>query len=130
MSRSKIDVNPCPRLLSIFLMILILFTVAHSQAKRPMTPEDIVGLKRAADAEVSPDGHRVAFVVESWDRENDRFNSDLWLAFDTREPSVRMTWHPKRDYHPRWAPDGRQIAFLSERTGDASAADRSSSSAP
>src|SRR5262245_45412698 len=118
--------TPSSRLLSVSLMMLVSFTAAFSQVKHPMKAEDVVGLKRATDAEISPDGHRVAFVVDSWDRESDRFNSDLWVAYDTREPSVQMTWHPKRDYYPRWAPDGRQLAFLSERAGDA--ADHSSSS--
>jgi dipeptidyl aminopeptidase/acylaminoacyl peptidase len=84
-----------------------------------MTIEDVIALNRAGDARISPDGRRVAFVVASWDRVNDRFNSDIWLAYDTREPSIKLTSHPKRDDHPRWSPDARRIAFLSERAGDA-----------
>ncbi|MCI0336943.1 MAG: S9 family peptidase [Acidobacteria bacterium] len=83
-----------------------------------MTVEDVVGLNRASDAQISPDGRRVSFVVTSWDRESDRFNSDIWLAYDTREPAIRLTSHPGRDDHPRWSTDGRRIAFLSERAND------------
>ncbi len=110
-------------LLLITLLTISIGTVAFSQSKRPMTFEDIVGLNRASDAQISPDGRRVAFVVTAWDRENDRFNSDLWLAYDTREPALRLTANPKRDDHPRWSPDLRRLAFLSERgtaAGDAS----------
>ncbi|MCP2521160.1 S9 family peptidase, partial [SCandidatus Aminicenantes bacterium Aminicenantia_JdfR_composite] len=28
-----------------------------------------------------------------------------------------MTNSPKRDYYPRWSPDGSKIAFLSDRDG-------------
>ncbi len=103
------------------LIMTIWFVGAFSQTKRPMTFEDVVALKRASDAQISPDGRRVAFVASSWDRENDRFNSDVWLAYDTREAAVRLTSHPKQDHHPRWSPDARRIAFLSERAGDAAA---------
>ena len=101
--------------LSALPIILIFFTMAYSQVKRPMMFEDLVGLKRATDPQISPDGRRVAFVVESWNREHDQFNSDIWVAYDTRESPVPLTSHLKRDDHPRWAPDGNRLAFLSER---------------
>jgi dipeptidyl aminopeptidase/acylaminoacyl peptidase len=83
-----------------------------------MAFEDVVGLKRASDVQISPDGRRVAFVQTLWDRENDRFNSDIWLAFDSREQTIPLTSHPKRDDQPRWSPDGHSLAFLSERAND------------
>jgi dipeptidyl aminopeptidase/acylaminoacyl peptidase len=92
-----------------------------------MTFEDVIALNRAGDARISPEGRRVAFVLTSWDRQNDRFNSDIWLAYDTREPAIKLTSHPKRDDHPRWAPDARRIAFLSERTAEATPSSPSSS---
>lgn len=80
--------------------------------------EDLVGLKRASDAQISPDGRRVAFVLTSWDRENDRFNPDIWLTDDARQPPIQLTAHARRDDQPRWSSDGRRIAFLSERAND------------
>lgn len=80
--------------------------------------EDIVGLKRASDAQISPDGRRIAFVLTSWDRENDRFNPDIWLAHDSRQAQIQLTAHAGRDDHPRWSSDGHRIAFLSERAND------------
>jgi dipeptidyl aminopeptidase/acylaminoacyl peptidase len=111
---------------TVYLIISLCFVAAFPQSKRPMTFEDVVALNRASDARISPDGRRVAFVVASWDRLNDRFNSDIWLAYDTREPAIKLTSHPKRDDHPRWSPDARRIAFLSERAGDATSSSNSS----
>jgi dipeptidyl aminopeptidase/acylaminoacyl peptidase len=85
-----------------------------------MTPEDVVSLNRASDAQMSPDARRVAFVVNSWDRENDRFNSDVWMVDELRQ-AIRLTSHPRRDDTPRWSPDARRLAFLSERGADAEA---------
>src|SRR5262249_4724484 len=106
--------------LSIVLVLLFTAAAVPAQAKRAMAPEDVVSLNRASDAEMSPDARRVAFVVSSWDRENDRFNSDIWLVDEVRQ-AIRLTSHPKRDDSPRWSPDARRIAFLSERGPDADA---------
>ena len=90
-----------------------------AQTKRPMMPEDIVSVNRASDVQLASDARRIVFVLTGWDREKDRFNADLWMTSDARE-TVRLTTHEKRDDHPRWSPDGRRIAFLSER-GDVDA---------
>src|SRR5215475_9748681 len=108
------------RILFVFFVQFFFVVAAYAQAKRPMTPEDVVSLNRASDAQMSPDARRVAFVASSWDRENDRFNSDIWLVDEVRQ-AVRLTSHPKRDDSPRWSPDARRIAFLSERGADADA---------
>src|SRR5262249_47488259 len=108
------------RILPVVLVLLFLGAAAPAQTKRPMTPEDVVSLNRASDAQLSPDARRVAFVASSWDRENDRFNSDVWLVDEMRQV-VRLTSSPKRDDSPRWSPDARRIAFLSERGSDADA---------
>jgi dipeptidyl aminopeptidase/acylaminoacyl peptidase len=103
------------RRLQIFILVLSACSVpALSQTKRGMMPEDVVALHRASDAQISPDSRRVAFVVTVWDREADRFNSDLWLVDENRQV-VRLTSHPKRDDHPRWSPNAQRIAFLSDR---------------
>lgn len=104
--------------LLVVLALFLLGSGASAQSKRAMTPEDVVALNRASDAQISPDARRAAFVVNSWDRENDRFNSDVWLVDEMRQV-VRLTSHPKRDDSPRWSPDARRLAFLSERGSDA-----------
>jgi dipeptidyl aminopeptidase/acylaminoacyl peptidase len=108
------------KILSIIFVSLLVIAAASAQTKRPMTPEDVLSLNRASDAQMSPDARRVAFVVNSWDRENDRFNSDIWLVDELRQ-SVRLTSHPRRDDTPRWSPDARRLAFLSDRGADTDA---------
>ncbi len=99
------------------------------QTKRTLSFDDVIGLNRASDVQIAPDSRRVSFVITSWDRENDSFNSDIWVAYDSREQAVRLTTHPKRDYHPRWSPDARRLAFLSDRSieKDSTSASRAAS---
>jgi dipeptidyl aminopeptidase/acylaminoacyl peptidase len=114
------SMNNMRKILLVFIVTILLVVAAFAQKKRPMTPEDVLSLNRASDAQMSPDARRVAFVVSAWDREADRFNSDIWLVDELRQ-AVRLTSHPKRDDTPRWSSDGRRLAFLSDRGADAEA---------
>jgi Tol biopolymer transport system component len=43
--------------------------------------------------------------------------TDVWLIHSARGISERLTLHPKNDWFPVWAPDGRRIVFASDREG-------------
>ncbi len=43
---------------------------------------------------------------------------DLWTANDDGSHPRRLTVHPARDIHPRFSPDGKWIAFSSDRFGN------------
>lgn len=83
--------------------------------KRKLQAEDLLALKLAGDAQISPDGLRVVYVLQEIDKEKNEYKSAIWLAREGNSP-VQFTAGPK-DSSPRWSPDGRQLAFLSNRSG-------------
>ena len=105
--------------LLLFGVLLSLAATVAAQSKRAMAFEDILSLRVASDARLSPDGRYVAFVVTQADMKTNFRNSDVWLvSTEAGEPRV-LTRSLKRDDQPRWSPDSRRLAFISDRDGKA-----------
>lgn len=86
------------------------------KTQRPLTPEDVVSFRNVDDAQISPDGNRVAFVVgDSFKSDSKWPKSAIWVVDTAGGEPRRLTTGPRTDALPRWSPDGTQLAFLSDR---------------
>jgi dipeptidyl aminopeptidase/acylaminoacyl peptidase len=85
-----------------------------ASAAKALAPEALLNLHRLSSLEFAPDGTRVAFVVAE-PAKGDQRSSHIWL-FDTSNGSFRqLTYSAKSESSPKWSPDGKSLAFLSNR---------------
>src|SRR6266508_4346652 len=95
----------------------LLSLAALAQTKRPMTFDDLTAIKRVGDAQISPDGSRVAYVVTEVDKNLNRGKRSVWVVSASGGPPRQLITSDKNDFSPRWSAEGKWIAFLSTREG-------------
>ena len=84
--------------------------------KRKVTAEDLYDFHPVTDPQISPDGQHIVYCVQRVDKETEKKFTNLWLVPTSRDIEPRQfTYGDQVDHHPRWSPDGTQIAFLSNR---------------
>lgn len=90
----------------------------RAQATR-LTPADVFRFEFAADAQVSPDGQWIAYVRQSADEMTDRRYSNVWIVKTDGSDHRPVTTGKFSEDTPRWSPDGKRLAYISNRNGSA-----------
>lgn len=97
------------------LCVLTSATAPRASGTAGLVPADYLAFEVAADPQLSPDGSRVAFVLQTIDARRAR-RSSIWIVpADGSAPARELTPGAANASSPRWSPDGEGIAFVSTR---------------
>src|SRR4051794_23014851 len=77
--------------------------------------EDAVKGVGVADVQISPDGSQVAYVTTPLSKASEFPEMAIWLVSADGGLSRRLTSGEGIDTAPRWSPESKRIAFISDR---------------
>ena len=95
--------QPCPR-------------AGSGAAPETPTIDELISLKRAGSATISPNAQWVAYTVRDTNWDENAYHTEIWLA-DAKSGELRqLTSHAKKSStSPTWAPDSSTLAFATDR---------------
>ncbi len=83
---------------------------------RAPRPDDLYRLRIATEPRLSPDGRHAVVTLQTVAPGFDGYRHALWLVpTDDWDPPRQLTLGARHDRQPRFSPDGRTLAFISDR---------------
>jgi dipeptidyl aminopeptidase/acylaminoacyl peptidase len=103
------------RICAFVLLHASFLALAAAAQKTPLTLDDFFNSVDITAVKLAPDGHAAVIATRRADWKQQIFRQDLWLYRDQGGGSLVQLTESGHDSTPRWSPDGRWIAFISDR---------------
>ena len=107
--------------LGVMVPMVLSLTVGVSALVRAQpglpTFDDILSMKAAQSPAISPDGRAVVYQVREANWDKNAWETELWIADVASGAARHLTNAEGSSNSAAWAPDGSQVAFLSDRGG-------------
>ena len=92
-----------------------LFPRADADAGKRFGVDEFLALEDISEVELSPEGSFVAYTLTSNDIDKDKQVDSVWMLPATGGDAVRMSSPESDSSSPKWSPDGKYLAILSDR---------------
>src|SRR5258706_2129044 len=96
-------------------MRLAALLIPVTLAAQTPTIEQSLNFKTVSSPRISPDGRYIAYVVSETNWEDNSFETQIWMSMTATGERYQLTHAKKSSSDPRWSPDSKRLAFLSDR---------------
>src|SRR5215472_12281806 len=97
--------------------VLFLLTASLVAQKQPFDVQALLKIARIGEPQLSPDGKTVAFTVQTVDLDQNTKPKQVYVVPTAGGAPRQITSEGTDNERPRWSPDSRRIAYISNRGG-------------
>ena len=113
------SVDKVSRAVVALVVVCVWSAAVWGQAKHTPSLEESLELNRLNGPRISPDGRVIAYSVRETDWKENAYVRQIWLINVATGKSLQLTRGKKSSDGPEWSPDGRWLAFITERESSA-----------